>query len=438
MSDDKQKIAENPYHLQLSEWPDFKFMDNNIEGRIPVCRIESWDAFEKSLMEKFHDVSVGDLIYRGQRRFDWQLAATLTRQFDGGAIPEEISAKLQKKFQLAMRGRGIDISGFETNEAWAYGQHFGLATPLLDWTESPFVALFFAFAEEDDDTEKPNPTRALFCINRERLNDLLPDLFFEPTNGENSRLVNQAGLFTVTPAGEENLVSAILNAIAESGAVPNVDDANDIAKYICKIHIPNDRRAACLSMLRKMNIHHGNLFPDATGASRFCNDWLDRIVIERRRDEEARRKLAESEKKRTPVVQDEIDTPSARLNIGEVLENLIVHDDDIPLTTIQDWATRINAKYSETRSLDWPKHTSTRSNMRVEMKRLLSALGFPRDRRDVAVDKIVTYLEAEYNQKNNLQEAIDGPKPAALAYDALADAQADQTVGKTDSKERPS
>ena len=149
---------------------------------------------------------------------------------------------------------------------------------------------------------------------------------------------------------------------------------------------------------------------------------LETYPISNAREEEAKRKLAETEKKRTPVVHEEIETPLARLNIREVLENLIVHDDGIPPTKLEDWATRIDAKYSEIQSLDWPKHTSTRSGMRVEMKRLLSALGFPRDRRDVAVDKIVGYLEAEYIEKNNLNDPND----------FFAAARSKQTASKVD------
>jgi hypothetical protein len=144
------------YLGQLDLWPDFKLLDNDIDGRIPVCKVEHWRDFERCVREDDASASA-QMIYRGHRRHDWALAATLTRRFDDGAIPADVRDTLYRKFKLAMRGRGVDLAKLDDDrEVWAYGQHFGLATPLLDWTESPFVALFFAFTEPDPEDESRN------------------------------------------------------------------------------------------------------------------------------------------------------------------------------------------------------------------------------------------------------------------------------------------
>lgn len=404
MSDDKPN--QGPYFSRLPAWPEFDLTSNNIDGRVPVCHVENWKEFELLVSEEQEKLGGGARIYRGHRRFDWQLAATLTREFDGGAISQPLSGKLLARFRLAMRGRGVDLNGSDENEIWAFGQHFGLATPLLDWTESPFVALFFAFAQEDDPAEIQNDSRAIFSLNRGLVESLLPDLFFEPALGENARLVNQAGLFTVTPPGGDNLVSAIIDAVIESGSV-DPDNAAEIARYIHKVHIPNHGRLECLAMLRRMNIHHANLFPDPTGASFFCNDWLRREILEEKRIKETQAKITSKPKIESAIPQTApLDILGEPENVQHILSSLLVPEDGIASDTVNAWASKIATVYQETAALDWPVHQSTSNEVKIRLKRLLSALGFPPDRREQALEHIYEFYRAEYAKQHNLEVLV--------------------------------
>jgi hypothetical protein len=160
-------------------------------------------------------------VWRGQRDPEWSLSTTLDRLFGrlglltaALRVLESRSADHLDAFKYATRGRrGTNPPSLIENDWWALGQHFGLATPLLDWTRSPFAALYFAFEEL---TTEPTNSRVVYALNQgavlQKDDELahgpsyekgrLPIIeFIDPMSDENQRLVSQGGLFTRAPIG---------------------------------------------------------------------------------------------------------------------------------------------------------------------------------------------------------------------------------------------
>jgi hypothetical protein len=258
-------------------------------------------------LKQFVDYLYGDLldfgtyIWRGQRCDSWKLEPTLDRLIrDAKASPAKewnFATKHLEAFKHATRGRrGPNPPALASDdEWWALGQHQGLATPLLDWTTSPFVAAFFAFAELGTDQ---TPDRAVFALHQPSVLSLVksarlkeeerrqkrrdeiekggeagvierlvigstaePDLVFvRPHSDENQRLVAQGGLFT--RSGTELPIDEW---------VSTHQSPDDKGITLFKFLVPDDERARCLQLLNRMNINPLSLFPDLSGASRYCN-----------------------------------------------------------------------------------------------------------------------------------------------------------------------
>jgi hypothetical protein len=272
----------------------------NLGQGFAEVRITSWKYFGDFVYHEMLDYT--SYVWRGHRCDTWALESTFDRLVRDAKVPVPRANKFGEahleQFKFAARGRrGSNPPSLDDeNSWWALGQHHGLATPLLDWTTSPFVAAFFAFI----DVEEPQTAqRAIFALHRPTVDRRSRQkameenakrkatlfelekkgkkigflrrvtleakaeqevVFIRPLSDENQRLVNQGGLFTRAPAGKT----------LEQWVQENHDEDDD-GYTLIKIYLPNKDRDACLRNLNRMNINHLSLFPDLYGASKFCN-----------------------------------------------------------------------------------------------------------------------------------------------------------------------
>ncbi|MFC7356695.1 FRG domain-containing protein [Jejudonia soesokkakensis] len=236
--------------------------------KIHKKHFNSWDELSKFIDDTF--TFFNRFCFRGHADANWNLESTLTRAVNKKMLEKDVN-KLVKEhiinFKQNLRGRSkLKLNKISENEVLAIGQHFGLYTPLLDLSESPYVALFFALQGHSN-----SGNRCLWAFSENFINDIKIALgenknqfeLVKPISHDNPRLVSQQGLFIRIPV-EKAFEEVIKEVKSSSKGV-------QVFKIVFDDSIKNDS----LASLNNMNINNLTLFPDFIGASNHANYILD-------------------------------------------------------------------------------------------------------------------------------------------------------------------
>lgn len=99
------------------------------------------------IVESLQRDSEGALWYRGASKISNQLLPSLYRKRANPAAFEHDLSQLEGQLVTRFRDRSLPYHNRQLTdglETLFFMQHFGVPTRLLDWTENPFVGLFFA------------------------------------------------------------------------------------------------------------------------------------------------------------------------------------------------------------------------------------------------------------------------------------------------------
>jgi hypothetical protein len=207
---------------------------------------------------EFHEVietyDARTVIYRGLKSVKFPLIPKIGRIIP----PEPIGSREanEKEILQLFKERALRFLDFMPTSEWdwlALGQQYGLPTRLLDWTNNPLVACYFAVEAPSDQDGVIYSHQNESYINVEKYTD--PFRYqevgkFIPRH-LSPRITNQGGLFTIHPRPYEPF------------------ESEDMEKII----IPNSLRSMLKQTLNRYGVDRFALFPNLDGLAAHI-EWL--------------------------------------------------------------------------------------------------------------------------------------------------------------------
>lgn len=233
---------------------------------IKEINCQTWEEFKAKLLPELFDGTPkrGKYYFRGQGGANWPLMSSFDRWYKS-ANPEGVSKKVAaEKFLKLFRDEASRLTpdpdlGNDEFQTLALAQHYGIPTRLLDWTESPYVAAFFAFSGIAKYSERDSNV-AIWCLDKQSSiwEDDTGIKLLSGASPYNERLKNQLGKFTLLQSPFDS-VDDHINQYDKTGTI------------LTKVTLPSSIALDVIADLDFMGINYSTIYPGLEGCAMAAN-----------------------------------------------------------------------------------------------------------------------------------------------------------------------
>ena len=228
--------------------------------------------------------------FRGQADASWGLQSTLERFVPTQDYRRKFEDRSLEKFKSKFRLYSRDLDLPEGRLSWlSLMQHYGVPTRLLDFTESPYVALYFAIENLTPvegghlaiyaiDYSALVQSSCDFVLNKDRDFEIYStkSKFFEKCEEAFEKILDRRSydvLWFVDPTQINNRLEKQAGTFLMSGAFDkSIDNLLGSTIYsdvqIDKILIPHEFYKNIYALLRKVNLGPKNIYGDLAGLAK--------------------------------------------------------------------------------------------------------------------------------------------------------------------------
>ena len=218
----------------------------------------TWKKFRDSI----HTYAEGprewreQVLFRGHSSVHWKMETTLDRhrKFKGDRERSQYYDGLLGEFRRQVVDLGVSSKVLPEGNSEAFellARHHGLPSPLLDWTQSPYIASYFAFAGVP---ETRSDSVAIWVFER---NGFDFELYREKI-----RLIDDYELLRFNKRALRQR-SLFMHVLSVSEVLEDI-----LSTALSKFVLPSGERTLALSDLDEMMINATTLFPDLDGAAK--------------------------------------------------------------------------------------------------------------------------------------------------------------------------